>query len=183
MAEEAGLAHLLVPLRIGLGHVHLLRGDYANAWEILSESLARARERHRHMMQIWAASGLALTELRLGQPARAEESAAEALAVADRYGFRGFKVSATRALGLVLLHRPDRRTAARAALEATLSLATAAEMRPEIAHAHAGLARLGDGDAAQHRMTAQEHYRAMAMPVRLALNRAARDAPATAPAS
>jgi tetratricopeptide (TPR) repeat protein len=158
VATDARIVQLLPPLRIGLGHAHLLRNDLPAAYTVLSEGLEEARARKRHMMLIWAAAGLAMTELRLGHPARAEESATEAVIVADRFGYRAFKVMAARTLGLVLLQRPDRRQAAHATLDAALALANELDMQAEIAHCHAALARAGGASAARHREVAEIGY-------------------------
>jgi class 3 adenylate cyclase/tetratricopeptide (TPR) repeat protein len=168
VAEERDLDQLLPPLTTGIGQALLIAGPLEEAVQWLSRAYEVSRRHNRYMMQVWAASGLALAHLRSRRHAVADRHSNEAVEVASHYGFRGFLVPAERIRGIVLAAGKQDRQAAVDALAASLALAQELSMRPEIAHCHAALAQIESERAEFHAAEADHLYRELQMSTRSA---------------
>nr|WP_283949879.1 adenylate/guanylate cyclase domain-containing protein [Limobrevibacterium gyesilva] len=162
-SEAGGIAQLNPPLLAGLGHALLLRADLDAASAMLSTAHRMARDSNRTMFQISAATGLALTGVRLGEPDLALRFADEAVELAERFGFHGFRVPALRARGIALAMAAGREDAGSDVLADALRLARSLRMAAEVAHCHAALAACGAPDREEHRHEAQSRYAALGM--------------------
>ncbi len=163
LIEQAQVAQLKPPVLVGLGHVLLLGADLAEASEVLTAAHRLTRDVKRPHFQVSAASGLAFTSLRLGEPDLARGFADEAVEMAQRLGLRGYGVQALRVRGLVLAATAGLEDEGLEMLEASRREAIELGMVADIAHAHAALAASGAADAEAHLAKAGRAYRELEM--------------------
>ncbi len=163
LSETSGIVQLRPPALAGLGHALLMLGETEAASETLSQAHRLAGAEQRWMFQLFAATGMALAGLALGEPDLAHSFAADAVKLADRHGFSAFRVSATRVLGTVLASTGGRHDEGYERLQAAIAAAEAAGMVNEIARGHAALGALGAPRAAEHLRTARKAYTALGM--------------------
>ncbi len=157
-SEEAEIVQLRPPALAGLGHALLIGNDVGGASETLSAAHRLARAEQRWMFQLFAAAGMALAGLRLGEPDLARRFADEAVGLAERYGFSAFHVPALRVQGLVLAVTAGQEAAGLATLGRAIAAAERLELPAEIAHGHAAFAIVRAPDAAAHRAEADRRY-------------------------
>ena len=134
----------------GLGHIMLARGQTAAASETLSAAHRLAGAEQRWMFQIFAATGMALAGLALHEPDLALSFADDAVSLAERYGFHGFRIPALRVRGMVLAMTAGRAPEGHALLHTSIAAAQSLAMAGEVARGHAALAAVGAPDAAHH---------------------------------
>ncbi len=163
LAEASEIAQLNAPMQAGLGHALLLRGALGPASEMLNAAYRLARDTSRPMFQISAATGLAWTGLDLGEPDLARNFADEAVTLAERLGFHGFRVPAIRIQGLVLVRTSGLEDDGLARLQEALALAETLGMQAEIAHGHMTLAAVNAPHATAHLSEATSRYTALGM--------------------
>jgi class 3 adenylate cyclase/tetratricopeptide (TPR) repeat protein len=162
-SEADGIAQLTPPLLTGLGHT-LMRGkDLAAATELLSRAHRLSRDSQRAMFQISAATGLALSTIRLGEPDLALRFADEAVDLSVRFGFRTFQVAAVRAQGMAMAITDGMEDEGMRVLDNALDLAARLGMAAEIAHCHTVIAACTTGDPAPHLREAERRYAALGM--------------------
>jgi class 3 adenylate cyclase/tetratricopeptide (TPR) repeat protein len=163
LSDSSEITQLKAPMLVGLGHALLLRADLEAASETLTAAYRLARESSRAMFQISAATGLALTSLRLGEPDLARGFADESVEMANRLGFHGYRVKAMRAQGLVLAGTSGLEDEGLTTLQAALALAEALSMQAEIAHGHMTLAAANAPDGHAHLAEAAHRYAGLGM--------------------
>ncbi len=163
LADSAQVAQLTPPLLAGLGHTLLLGTDLPAATEVLTAAHRLSRDSRRATSHVSAATGLALSSLRLGEPDLARRFADEAVELAQRLGLRGYGVHALRARGLVLAATSGLEDEGLEVLEAARQEAAALGMAADVAHGHAALAASGAADAAAHLEAAGAAYAALGM--------------------
>jgi hypothetical protein len=163
LSESSEITQLKAPMLAALGHALLLRADLEAASEMLTAAYRLARDSSRAMFQISAATGLALTSLRLGEPDLARGFAVESVEMANRLGFHGYRVQALRAQGLVLAETSGLEDEGIATLLAAMDLAEELSMRAEIAHGHMTLAAVSAPDSHTHLDEAARRYAELGM--------------------
>jgi class 3 adenylate cyclase/tetratricopeptide (TPR) repeat protein len=163
LSEADNISQLNAPMLAGLGHALLLRGDLDEASRTLNMAYRLARDTSRAMFQISAATGLAWTSLRLGEPDLARGFADEAVALAARLGFHGYRVPAMRAQGLILVGTSGLEDSGVGVLRAALALAKSLAMRAEIAHGLMSLAAADGSGRDSHLSEAGARYAALGM--------------------
>ena len=163
LSETNNISQLKVPMLAGLGHALLLGDELDEASRMLTAAYRLARESSRAMFQINAATGLAWTSLRLGEPDLARGFAEEAVEMAARLGFHAFRVPAMRAHGLILARTSGLEEVGLGVLRAALALAKSLAMRTEIAHGLASLAAVNAPGHNDHLAEAGARYQALGM--------------------
>jgi class 3 adenylate cyclase len=142
--------------QVGLGQALLLKGDVDGATHWLSQGYENARRANRYMIQIWAATCLAHIHVGTGQVELAARHADEAVEIATRFGFNGYRVAALRVRGLVrTLGGPGDIDDG---LTAAIELAARLGMRTEVAHCHAAMVVARIGDRTHHLNSARDIY-------------------------
>jgi tetratricopeptide (TPR) repeat protein len=158
-ASRTALPHC----KIGLGHALLLKGDVEGGMEWLLQAHEIVRRANRYMMQIWVATCLAQGHFMMGQMEDARGHADEAVEVAQKFDFNGFRVAALRARGLCRIGATTFISNALDDLQSALALASRLKMRAEVANCHAALGFARAGDAARHLDVARDIYNEIGM--------------------
>jgi class 3 adenylate cyclase/tetratricopeptide (TPR) repeat protein len=152
-----------------LGHAYALSGRSAEGLSYLQEALAAYESAGIGVDHSLGVHQLGEAYLLAGQVESARSCADRAVTLARRRGERGYEAWALRLLGEVGAHsaRPDVAAAA-PHFTAAMNLASELEMRPLVAHCHAGLGtlyrRTGDLEQAEEHLTmARAMYGEMGM--------------------
>ena len=161
--EASGISQLRPPVLAGLGHIMLSRGQTAAASETLSAAHRLAGAEQRWMFQIFAATGMALAGLALHEPDLALTFADDALALAERHGFHGFRIPSLRVRGMVLGMTGGRAAEGHGLLSEAIAAGQALGMASEVARCHAALAAVGAPDAAHHLDLARTQHGAIGL--------------------
>ena len=161
LARLRELEQLLPPVLVGLGQAQLLSGDLDRGLDRLKEAHELSVAQNRYMLQIWAASSLALVMTQLGRARDAVPLAHGAVVAAKRYGFAGFQIQALRSLGLAQTAVGDKGAAA--TLERALGLSRNVGARAESAHCHVALSACRHDKAGAHVDAARRIYAEIGM--------------------
>lgn len=145
-------------VQTGMGHGLLIKAEVDNAIDYLSRAHEICCKHHRYMVQIWAATGLALAHYEKEQDELAFRYANEAVEMGDRFGFNCFRIQALRARGLIHCGRPATTAAGLEDLAVALSVAEKLGMRGVAAHCHASFVLARTGDASHHRDEARRLF-------------------------
>ena len=163
LGEASGISQLRPPVLAGLGHIMLTRSQTAAASEMLSAAHRLACTEQRLMFQTFAATGMALAGLALHEPDLALNFADDAIALAERYGFHGFRIPSLRVRGMVLAMTGGRAAEGHGLLRRAIETGQALGMDGEVARCHAALAAVGAPDAAHHLDLARSLHAAMGL--------------------
>ncbi|MGH7318397.1 MAG: hypothetical protein ACRELA_02055 [Candidatus Rokuibacteriota bacterium] len=168
IGQEHDLVHGIISSSLYLGYGLLLLGQRERGLECVARALQRSVGA---FMPQWTRYGTMTAGAYLagGRLADARAEIAQGLALVTERNARGYRAPLLR-LQAEALTREDRADleGARQCLEEGLALAADLGMRPEVAHSHAGLARLyrwtGDRAKAQsHLAAATARFRALGM--------------------
>ena len=129
----------------------------------LQEAYEIVRRANRYMIQIWVATCLAQAHFVTQEEAKAHRHANEAVEVAEKFGFDGFRVAALRARGLVQSEGFKPTSSGLDDLRSALALASRLKLRAEVAHCHAALGFARVDDPAHHLDMAGNIYKSLGM--------------------
>ena len=163
LSDEVEIDQLRSAAMACLGHALLIGGETAAASGMLSAAHRRAGAEQRRMMQVGAATGLALASLSLGEPDLARGFAEEAVDVAGRHGYAAFRVQALRTLGIARAVTSGEEAAGHALLTNAIAAAEALGMPAEAAHGHAACALVEAPGGDDHLAAAIAGYRAVGL--------------------
>ena len=167
---RGGRIHLLAPIvTTSLGYAYALLGRLEEADSTLQATLAQWRRTGLEYGVAWAAAHLSLAKLLSGQLEEARRLAEDAAILAEKRGYRGVQAAALRLLGSIEGAAPAPDFAAgRRHIEASLQVAEAAALEPDVAHAQLALGRLLDragvhGEAGAAVAAARRRYAQLGM--------------------
>ena len=167
--NSQGIRQVVPNLLTQLGHGYCLRGAHGQALKLLVQAVEQGTAMRLPFFETWARVYLGLALFAHGDSDTAKQTGEGALMLARTHNYRWHEVTALRLIGtcLGLGEAPDRDQALDHFQEA-ISLATALEMKPELAHCKFALGRThergGNADLAAAALSeAAELYRAMGM--------------------
>jgi class 3 adenylate cyclase len=155
LSDQHDIAQLRAPVLAMHGLTLLLHDDLIAARETLECAYQLTGRAGRAMFQSCAAAGLAWVALREGDLAKAAGFANDAVALAERFGFRSVLVLALRTRGVICGSIAD--------AEAGLRVARALGLRPDIALTHAALAYLDAAAREAHLKRAERAFLRLGM--------------------